>query len=277
MIIDSSIIRDIDSSKVENTLIKAIPGATISDIREDLDSYDEHFNSLTLVCGGNDIDNACSLDLEEEECDDYVDLNEVKNDFSNLIDLAKEKARNVIVSSVIPRYRPSKPQLVGKIDLMNSALQMLCGEKNVSFINNDTNFKLPDETINEGFFYEDREEEGAWIHLNKQGTNRLAKNLELNCTGKDVTRRNVRRKTQQRTQQPYKNTHGHDRNRLGTAEFGNTRKTHNDFGAWNQRKTTVRCWNCSEPGHTQAECRLERPVRCSQCYQIGHKSEFCHD
>jgi hypothetical protein len=94
----------------------------------------------------------------------------------------------VNTSSVLPRFRHDKPDLQGKIDLVNTGLQALCQEEGATFVNNAPSFKLMDKTINDGYFVPDHKDKNASIHSSRAGTNRLVENLGLQCRndGDDV-------------------------------------------------------------------------------------------
>ena len=56
---------------------------------------------------------------------------------------------------------------------VNAGIQVLCGDENVDYVDNNLSFYLKDESINDAYLLDDG------IHLTYKGTNRLAQNLNL--------------------------------------------------------------------------------------------------
>jgi hypothetical protein len=169
LLVGSSLIRNVDSEKLSDTTVVSLSGGTITQIKEKIESQDDDFGTITVVCGGNDIDSGGKT------------VQEALDDYSLLIDAAKSRVKDgkVVISSVLPRYRPDKPNLQEEIDTMNVGLNVLCSDKNASFIDNSSSFKLLNSCLNEGFYIQDGQDRDARIHLTKSGTNYLAKNLKL--------------------------------------------------------------------------------------------------
>jgi hypothetical protein len=107
LIIGSSMIRNIDPAKLKDTSVVSISGGTISHIKDELIKSEVSVGSISIVCGGNDLD---SSDHSAEE---------VLQEYTSLIDTAREHCNGgvVTVSSVLPRPRKNKPEL--QVELMH--------------------------------------------------------------------------------------------------------------------------------------------------------------
>ena len=160
----SAIIRDIDEGKLLNTTCICIPGGKITDIKEAVKKFPTttKLSRAVLVVGGNDCD-----DRDKQT----VEINDLVNEYSDLIVCTKEIASSVCVSSVCPRAR--SPQVEERIGGLNAALSVLCGDHAVEFVNNDPSFYLQDGNVNDGYLLPDG------VHLSRAATNKLVTNIKL--------------------------------------------------------------------------------------------------
>ena len=272
ILIGSSLIKDILPAKLKHTEVKCLPGARISDVTDELLRSELTYDKVTVVAGGND-------------CDDGVDVIE---DMTTLIITAKEisKGNQVAISSIYPRVRTGEAET---IKICNIQLEELCKKESVTFCNNDANFCLADHTINDALFKNDG------IHLNIQGSNKLAKNLKLDIRPgvKDVCSRYTQ-ETDSDTRASRESRHSfstqqtrHARNDEHTWQrVGERRRYHRrphtqhiqqtrDRRAPERKSEEPMCWNCGTTGHTQRQCYHKSPVRCYQCGVYGHKANRC--
>ena len=174
LLIGSSVIRDISADKLINTKVMSISGGRITDVSARLQSETDTYHRVTLMVGGND----CSARTDQKPIEAIID------DFRAMIECAKTKAEHVYVGSVLPR-EAGMARVTERIDALNIALIDMCKDLDVILINNDTFFKFPDRSINDGYYIKDL------THLNSSGANRLAKSLQLPVKDEhthDVTR-----------------------------------------------------------------------------------------
>ena len=165
VIIGSSIIRDIDESKLVATQCVSIGGGLVSDVQTALDELPSNSNlaRIVLVVGGNDCDRRSE--------DDNVEVVDILATYQDLILNAKSKAAHVSVSSICPRR---KSDLVDqRIKDLNIGLHIICDDLQVEFVDNTPSFHLQDGSINDGYLLQDG------VHLTRAATNKLAKNLRL--------------------------------------------------------------------------------------------------
>ena len=164
LLLGSSLIRDVDETKLVATKCVSISGGRIKDIHSALDKLpsSQKFGNIALVVGGNDCDD------REREGSDVTDL---IVQYRELIESAKMRADTVTISSVCPRSRPSP--VLERITDLNAGLTTLCSELGVSYVDNDVVFYLRDGSLNEGFLLPDH------VHLTPAATNRLVKTLGL--------------------------------------------------------------------------------------------------
>ena len=165
LVLGSSIVRDVDATKLVATKCISVSSGCIKDIHSTLVSLpaSDRFGNITLVVGGNDCD-----DRDEQKGEDISDI---ITQYRELIECAKMRADTITVSSVLPR---NKPGLVSeRIKSFNAGLMTLADDMEVIFVDNDLVFFLRDGSLNEGFLLPDH------VHLAPAGTNRLAKSLGL--------------------------------------------------------------------------------------------------
>jgi lysophospholipase L1-like esterase len=178
LLIGDSLIRDIDQEKLLKTSVKHIPGAKVSDVARHLNEDVEFEGPLknVYVCVGT---NDCS--------DQDADLNEVAEAYEAMVTDVNSRVgspANVIVSSIPPRKDDQGSQ--ARVDTLNKSLQTIARRTGATFIDNERSFRLADNEINDGYLLPTDQ-----LHLSKQGTNRLAKNLKLQMkqnSANDVTK-----------------------------------------------------------------------------------------
>ena len=164
LLLGSSIIRDVDATKLVATKCVSISGGGIKDIHAALDKYPalHKFGNITLAVGGNDCDNL------EQEGNDVTPLIE---QYRELIESAKMRADTITISSVCPRNKPGP--VSERIAALNAGLTTLCKDLDVTYVDNDDVFYLRDGSLNNGFLLPDN------VHLTPAATSRLVTNLGL--------------------------------------------------------------------------------------------------
>ena len=161
LMVGDSMLRDVTSTSEQFTCV-SIAGAKLYDIRKHLRSLNprkERFKKIFIVCGTND----CTTKKTSES---------IVNEFSQTITMAKEKAKEVFVSSVLPRL--DEKVETGKINKVNQLLKGQSNSLKAVFINNDRNFKFQDGSVDETLLLTVDK-----LHLSPKGSNRLIQNLEL--------------------------------------------------------------------------------------------------
>ena len=161
-LLGSSVIRDIDQTKLVATKCVCIRGGHIKDIQGAVDRLpnDRKLCRIVLAVGGNDCDSG-----EDKPVTDIV------AEYKDLIESAKTIAASVTVSSVCPRRKST--EVTERIDALNAGLQGLCSDLQVDFIDNNPAFHLQDGSFNEGYLLPDN------VHLTRAATNKLVSNLKL--------------------------------------------------------------------------------------------------
>ena len=164
LVIGSSVLRNIDESKLVNTKVKSISGGRISDVREALLLDNTRYNKATICVGGND----CCARTDQKPVEDIV------ASYRELISLAQSKAAEVSIGSILPRGGNVEAGMADRIDAVNAVLPDICKTDGATHVNNDEVFRLRDASMNDGYFI------GDLTHPNTAGTNKLATSLKLN-------------------------------------------------------------------------------------------------
>ena len=186
---------------------------------------------------------------------------ELVNQYSEVIEYAKNKCKNVIVSSFPPCLQSEKRQ--EKIDAANAGLLAACNEKeNVSLIDVSQMFKLADGTVNDGYIQ------------NNDGN--------ITCTAMNKLASKLKLRIKDKKNGVCKVVHNQKRTSLKTADM----KLGTLNGYTNSRNSTARqnmqkhnsnswCYHCGEGNHVRDRCRYSEPLECHRCHLQGHKSKFC--
>ena len=165
LLIGDSLVRDVIPT--DDTLtVESIGGAHINTIHKKLRTINprrQKYETITVVVGTND---ASSKRPPEKICVDY----------KNLITVAQSLASNVVISSIPPREDARVEP--GKIDTINLLLLPILNEADVTFVNNDTNFRYRDNSIDSSLLLADK------LHLSAVGVNKLLLNLGLSGKAK---------------------------------------------------------------------------------------------
>ncbi|CAH1780386.1 unnamed protein product [Owenia fusiformis] len=173
LLIGSSIVRDVDETRLLDTEVISISGGKIADANRTIAEKSGSYKSIILQVGSND-------------CAKCEDLDKIAEDYKMLVKGAKQRTNNVIISSITPRTDNDTAQAT--IDLINAGLVTIAEDENCTFVNNDLDFKLRDGTVNAGYLLPDG------LHLSDAGTNRLGVNLKLNTNLKSVAKPRNRRR-----------------------------------------------------------------------------------
>ena len=133
-----------------------LPDASLEDLEATISKDNQKYKNIYLVTGG------------------VCDGNDVQNliaQYREIINAAKNKSKELIVSSILPTLE--NKEVNAKVELVNKSLQDICQDTGCEFVNNDSTFKYRDGTVNEACF----DEEGE--NLSEFGIKRLLKNLRL--------------------------------------------------------------------------------------------------
>ena len=160
LLLGDSIIRNV-RAKSDDLKVNSISGAKFCDLKKILKSINpkkEKYSDMYIICGTNDLATKKTVDKIIKDC-------------ATVIQLAKQRATNVHLSSILPRN--DERVEVTKIDAFNLALVTLTNQEDVEYINNDKNFLYRDNSIDITMLSSDG------LHLSALGTERLLSNLEL--------------------------------------------------------------------------------------------------
>ena len=156
LMIGTSLLRNVDQTKLNNWEVKAKGGATIEGVLKELNDIDDSktYNEIILVCG--------SIDLENKAVDGII------LDFQTLTVSASQICSKVSLSSILPR---TDKNCTEKMKQVNEKLKVLCDRDGHNFIDNDQTFLLMNGDANEAMLTNDG------LHLSKRGVDRLL----INC------------------------------------------------------------------------------------------------
>ena len=299
LLIGDSIIRDIDEKKLVRTSVKVIPDGKVSDISQELvDSLekDEPLGRIFLCVGAHD----CT-DLE-------LNIADVTAKYESLVEEIKKtgiQPSDVVISSIPPRKDDEKRQKL--VEALNSNLKAVSARVGATYADNDLSFKLANGDINDGYLLP-----SDGLHLSQQGTNKLAKNLQLPVkknNSSDITKPKQKGKSKTKTLQksttpnvidsaskdkeeveqsgqignrPHQRNTQH-RRRYSTVDGVHLRDMHEKHhhashaSYESPRYDNRRCLYCAEYNHSTRQCGFRGPAICRQCCSEGHKQKFCSE
>ena len=239
-----SLLRDVDEQKLNNTTVTSMSGARIKDLADHMDAVDaeSRYNSVYLCVGTND----CG----DKEADIDAAATSYKTMVTKLTDRVA-KPSDIIISSVPPRTDNKDHQ--ERVEALNTALTNVAEDTGATFINNNTTFTLPTGEANDGYLDADG------VHLSKNGTNRLVKNLKvpIKAQSTDVTKNKIPSTSSV--------------NDSGWKIVKKDQRRRNKNNPINVRG----CQNCGETNHNVGTCRHGSKLKCHACNKLGHKARHC--
>ena len=164
LLIGTSLLRNVDPSKLSNWDVIAKGGASIDSLHNEICNLPEskQYSELIIVGG--------SIDLESKKVEEIV------TDYQALI--SSSNAEKIKVSSVLPR---KDKDLKEKTKCLNEQLKSMCEKDGHTFINNDPMFHLMNGNINEAFLVSDG------LHLSKHGLDSLLQTCDVIKEGSSFT------------------------------------------------------------------------------------------
>ena len=289
----TSIIRDVCESRLDKTDVTCVPGGLISDVTNAVSKRpSDTYERIILVTGGND----CA----RKEAATQHTASSIVEQYRTLVQLSKQKSRNVTVSSVCPRI--SSAEVKAQIDAVNAGLQVMCDVEGATYVDNTPFFHLAEGSVNDAYYLDDG------VHLTYKATNTLARNLKLmtkdGLNGVCETRRHHETRLKPRKPAPKPSDDVHSSNlditddqvdtshafwthatrkipqtrpsRLSRSQPSSTtrpRSRTEPVVNVSHNHEATRCFNCYEANHTVGTCRHERPIICNTCGDPGHKSK----
>ena len=260
LMMGSSMIRDLEPIKPETLTIQSISGAKLSDINKHITDKSKtepnKYETVYIVAG--------SIDCESESTPEEITA-VAKQTIKNALEIDDK----VVLSSILPRT--DNPVAEQKGVEVNIKLKSLCEQTDkVKYCDNDGSFRLADGSINDALLMPQGH------HLNYRGSEKLAKNLQIEAK--------LCRK--QPTQQWRPQMVSHDRRPsmyssrqpplLPNPAYHHNRST----SIWNSQAfpaPTGVCTNCKLPGHSAYNCPRTVNVLCYKCRSTGHRQKDCLD
>ena len=302
LLVGSSIIRDVSESRLDKTDVTCVPGGLISDVTNAVSKRpSDTYERIILVTGGND----CA----RKEAATQPTASSIVEQYRTLVQLSKQKSRNVTVSSVCPRI--SSAEVKAQIDSVNAGLQVMCDVEGATYVDNTPFFHLAEGSVNDAYYLDDG------VHLTYKATNTLAKNLKLmtkdGLNGVCETRRHHETRTKPRKPAPKPSDDVHSSNlditddqvdtshafsTHATRKYQNTEDFTSPFWSRAHKKASgLRGRRMNDEKHRQKSARenqrhsyhnkddsynysetLNNETRCYNCYESNHVVRNCnHD
>ncbi len=230
-------IKHVSHQNLKDTEVICEDNGLLQSIGDRLRRLNCGYDSMDIVAGS--ADNRRAISTSKPAAD-------IVESYRVIVDIAKDKARNVTISSIPPLLDLTDSE--NKVASVNAGLLQLCQESKITFAGNTSMFTLGDGSTNDGYFEQDG------YHITPTATNKLIKRLGVklrddNCNPCDATAQR-HQESQGRRQdtptQPYPN-----------------------------RRSDVRCFYCGETGHVKNSCHHGQKVQCHTCKSFGHKAKFC--
>ena len=166
LLLGTSLLRNVDPSKLNNWEVLAKGGTSIDDLHKELSGIPEskNYNEVIMVCG--------SSDLESKGTQEIV------RDCQAMMVSASLRAEKVVLSSILPR---KDKDLKDKTRSVNEELKSLCDKEGFRFVENDPSFYLMNGKVNDACLVNDG------LHLSKRGVDNLLHNCGVLETGSAFT------------------------------------------------------------------------------------------
>jgi len=273
LIVGDSIVKTFSDTSFEDTDIKSISGATVSDVFNELNHRDDlsSFSDIVLHAGTNDISKNIAIDDSVSSLEAAVTLI-----------MVKAPTANVHISAVCPR---TKGQVQHKVETLNVAFQDLASRLDCKFI--DSNLFM---TYRNGSVDDSQLRDG--LHLSDRGHETLSRLFTDSIEGlKPGNWSRVPSKTQHipskpsqdrrhESQEPSRHSHnrtqGHRPRNSGRGRNMHQRNSHRTAHHGNDRSYKG-CFNCGLKNHNKDTCFHENRVKCHKCNKLGHKANYCRN
>jgi len=160
LVLGDCIMKNVKSMS-DDVKINCIEKARFCDLKKSVKLVNpkkQKYSDIYIICGTNDASTKKSAEKIIKDC-------------VSLLESAKERAVNVHLSSILPRTDEKAER--NKIDNLNQMLITVTNNQEITFINNDKNFRYRDDSIVESMLSSD-----GW-HLSRLGADKLLLNLGL--------------------------------------------------------------------------------------------------
>ena len=163
LVLGSSLIRNIDEKKLNNTEIRCLRAEKVKDLSKELQyasSAGKKYSRIISLGGGND-----AAQKPED-----IGLESVIECYKSIINPAKDMCQGISIAAIPPRLQPA--HAMEHITSLNAYLVALVNEMDISFMDNSEYFLLHNKEVNYGYLYDQ-------VLLNTKGSNKLAQSMRL--------------------------------------------------------------------------------------------------
>ena len=170
LILGSSLIRNLDEKKLNNTEIRCLRAEKVKHLSKELQyasSAGKKYSRIISLGGGND-----AAQKPED-----IGLESVIECYKSIINPAKDMCQDISIAAIPPRLQPA--HAMEHITSLNAYLVALVNEMDISFMDNSEYFLLHNKEVNYGYLYDQ-------VLLNTKGSNKLAQSMRLKGNSKEL-------------------------------------------------------------------------------------------
>ena len=285
LIIGDSILRDLDDSSFEDTIVKSISGGTVSSVFNELEKRKDlaTFNNIIVHAGTNDISKNISVDESVASMEAIITRI-----------MLKAPTAKVFISGVCPR---TKDQVSDKVEILNAAFKDLASRLDCQFIDSGVHMTYRNGNIDNAQLVDG-------LHLSARGVETLSTLFANSVEGLSISTEpwteviKKSRKPRESISDSNKfNSQRGSRDPSYTNSKSDTipsyhrnlprRQNHQRFNNYIPHDARDRdyhrnqnsykgCYNCGLKNHNQSTCRHNGRIRCNKCNRLGHKANYCN-
>lgn len=280
LIVGDSIVRTFDATPFENTEVKSISGATVSDVYKELNQRNDlsTFSDIVIHAGTNDVTKNIAIDDS---------VNSMEAIITSI--MVKAPTANVYVSAVCPR---TKGQVQHKVETLNEAFKDLASRLDCKFVDSSLfmtyrNGSVDDSQLVDGLHLSDRGHD-TLVRLFVDSVEGLKpdtwQSVPSRKTPSDTGAQRRSHAQSKRSRDHRTDSHSAHNNRSnGRRGSQNTRRGrgvqhrnyHGTANSDTERSQYSGCFNCGLKNHNKNTCFHENRVRCHKCNKLGHKANYC--
>lgn len=264
LLIGDSMIRDIDARGLANTEVKSLSGAKVQHVRDCLDRLDvQKYQSVIIHVATN-------------ECTSDTRLSNALDEYDEMIRDVQSRApnTNIVVSTACPRTDDGGKHQA-RVDRMNIKIKDIASKRGCLLVDNDKNFTHGDKSADTSVINK------RGLHLNKEGTKRLLKNIDTVSKVIKTRRQREQPHVHHIDSRPDAGHHHHQHpnprpnrttgRRTRGKDAGHHRPDHDPRGPRG-------CYFCGTANHSMKNCKYGQPIQCFGCGAYGHKvhQNICH-